>query len=208
MRALIASLVTASVMGWLVAPATADDVSRPMAAAALSLCEGVVRTPGDDKAQRLARLDEGVRMSEAAVAADSQDPRAYLALFCNLGKQLDAAGLSWRAFDRLRRAQAAINRAHQLAPDDPDVLVAKGELLRHVPRPLGGDPPMGLALFRRAVEVAPDHVAARLHLARAMADDRVPGARAKVYEALAVAKRRGALREESEAQDLLASLKD
>jgi len=208
MRALIASVVMASVIGWLVAPAGADDVSRPMAAAALSLCEGVEHTPGDDKARRLARLDDGVRMSEAAVAADPEDARAHLALFCNLGRQLDAAGVSWRGFERLRRAQAAINRAHQLAPDDPDVLVAKGEMLRHVPRPLGGDPTMGLALLRRAVEVAPDHVAARLHLARAMADDRVPGARAKVYEALAVAKRRGALREESEAQALLASLED
>jgi tetratricopeptide (TPR) repeat protein len=169
MRALIASVVTANVIGSLAAPAGADETARPVAERALALCERVDRTPGLDQAERLARYEEGVRMSELAVAADPDDARAHLALFCNLGRQLDAGGLSWRAFGRIRRARAAIDRAHALAPDDADVLVAKGEMLRRLPRMLGGDPAEGLALLRRAVEIAPGHAAARLHLAHATA---------------------------------------
>jgi len=206
MRALIANVVMACVIGALVSPAAADDRSRALAAAALASCEAVDATREGDRSARLARLEEGIVMSEAAVAADSQDPRAHLALFCNLGLHVDLSGLSWRMFDRLRRAQAEIDRAHELAPSDPDILVAKGELLRHMPSPLGGDKAAGLILIRRATEIAPDHVAARLHLAHALADDRAPDARVHVREALAVAERCGAERERSEARALLASL--
>src|SRR6185295_16014065 len=170
MRALIASVVMTIVIGWLVVPAHADETSRAMAVQALALCETVDRIPPADRQATLVRLEEGVRTSEAAIAVDPKDARAHLALFCNLGKQLDLAGLSWRVFGRLRRAQAAVDRAHELAPNDPDVLVAKGEMLRHVPAVLGGDKVLGFTLIRRAVELEPDHVPARLHLARAMAD--------------------------------------
>ena len=171
MRALIASVVTAGVIGWLAPPSRADDVSRPVAEQALALCQSVERTPGLDPAEALARYEEGIRVSELAIAADPNDARAHMALFCNLGRQLDASGLSWRAFGRLRRARAAIDRAHALAPDDPGVLVAKGEMLRRLPRVLGGDKDAGMELLRRAVEIAPDHVTARRLLARAMADE-------------------------------------
>ena len=206
MRALITTVVMTIVIGALAAPGRADDSSRALAVQALALCESVDRIPPADRQATLARLDEGVRTSEAAIAADATDARAHLALFCNLGKQLDLAGLSWRVFGRLRRAQIAVDRAHELAPNDPDVLVAKGEMLRHVPAALGGDKALGFTLIRRAVELEPDHVAARLHLARALADDRAPDARARINEALAVAERCGAIRERSEAQALLTSL--
>ena len=58
-----------------------------------------------------------------------------------------------------------------------------------MPSPFGGDKAAGLILIRRATEIAPDHVAARLHLAHALADDRAPDARVYVREALAVAER-------------------
>jgi tetratricopeptide (TPR) repeat protein len=206
MRAQVANVVMACVIVALVPPAGADDRSRPLTAAALSLCERVDDTPEGDRTDRLARLEEGVRMSEAAIAADSSDARAHLALFCSLGKQLTLAGLSWRSLGRLSRAREAIDHAQALAPADPDVLVAKGEMIRRLPLPLGGDKAAGLLLIRRAVEIAPDHVAARLHLARAMADDGAPDARAQIRRALEVAERCGAERERSEARALLASL--
>src|SRR6185295_9316230 len=137
-----------------------------------------------DRAERLVRLEEGVGMGEAAVEADPSDARAYLALGCNLGKQLTLSGLSWRSLGRLSRLRAAIDRAYLLSPADPDILIAKGEIARRLPSPLGGDKAAGLVFIRRAVEVAPDHVAARLHLAHAMAEDHVPDARANVREAL------------------------
>ncbi len=206
MRALITSVVMTVVIGWLAAPGRANETSRALAVEALAVCESVDRIPPADRQATGTRLEEGVRTSEAAIAADAMDARAHLALFCNLGKQLDLAGLSWRVFGRLRRAQAAVDRAHELAPNDPDVLVAKGEMLRHVPAVLGGDKVLGFTLIRRAVELEPDHVPARLHLARAMADDRAPDARARIYEALALAERYGAVREQSEARALLTSL--
>ncbi len=164
--------------------------------------------PAADKAKKIKRLEEGIVIAEAAVAADDEDARAHLALFCNVGRKLDLAGLSWRVFGEVRRMQAEIDRAQELAPDDPDILVAKGELLRRVPGPLGGNKELGRALLVRAVELRPDHLPARLFLARALADDRDPAARARVYEALAAAKKAGAVREQSEAQELLASLRD
>jgi tetratricopeptide (TPR) repeat protein len=206
MRAPIANVVMACVIGALVPPAGADDHSRPLAVKAFALCQRVDVSSESDRAARIALLEEGVDMSEAAVVADESDARAHLALCCNLGKQIEISGLSWRVFERMHRAHAAIDRAHELAPTDPDILVAKGEMLRRLPSPLGGDKAAGLELIRRAVEIAPDHVAARLFLARAMADEGAPDARKCVREALAVAERAGAERDRSEARALLASL--
>lgn len=204
----LASGVIAIAIGRLVSPAIANELSSAKAAEAMVVCMSVDGMPETDKAKKIQRLAEGVAVAEAAVAADEQDARAHLALFCNVGKKLDLAGLSWRVFGELRRMQAEIDRAQQLAPDDPDILVAKGEMLRRVPGPLGGNKEQGRALLARAVEVRPDHVSARLYLAHALADDGDPGARARIYEALAVAKKAGAVREQSEAQQLLASLRD
>src|SRR5690242_18324857 len=132
MRAPIANVVMACVIGGLVAPAGADDRSRPLAVAALAICQHVDVIPQEVRASGMAQLDEGVVMSETAVAADERDARAHLALFCNLGKQIELSGLSWRVFARVRRARAEIDRAQELAPTDPDVLAAKGELLRRL----------------------------------------------------------------------------
>jgi tetratricopeptide (TPR) repeat protein len=206
MRALVANVVMACVIGTLVPPASANDSSRPMAAAAFSLCERVDETPDGDRTERLARLEEGVRMGEAAVTADPSDARAYLAVGCNLGKQLNLSGLSWRSLGRLSRLREAIDRAYALAPADPDILIAKGEIARRLPSALGGDKAAGLVFFRRAVDVAPDNVAARVHLARAMADDRAPEARAQIKEALELAERCGVERDRSEARALLGPL--
>jgi cytochrome c-type biogenesis protein CcmH/NrfG len=206
MRGAIASVVMTIVIGRLAGPAAADETSRALAAQALALCKSIDRLSSGDPQATLARMEEGIRLSEAAVAADADDANAQLALFCNLGRQLDLAGLGWRTFGRLRRARAAMDRAYELAPDDPDVLIAKGEMLLRLPAVLGGDKAGGIVLLRRAVELHPGHVGARLHLARAMAADRAPEARACISEALALAERGGAEREESEARALLASL--
>ena len=206
MRPPIANVVMACVIGALVPPASADDRSRPLATAALAICQRVEVTTDGDRSACIARLEESVVMSQAAVAADEHDALAHFALFCGIGKQIELSGLSWRVFERVRRAHAEIDRAQELAPTDPDILVAKGEFLRRLPSPLGGDKAAGLVLIRRAVELAPNHVAARLFLAHAMADDGAPDARKCVREALAVAERSGAERDRSEARALLASL--
>jgi tetratricopeptide (TPR) repeat protein len=203
MRALIASVVMTIAIGSLALPAVAGETSGALATQAFLLCKSVDRLALDDPRPV---IEEGIRLSEAAVAADPHDARAQLALFCNLGRQLDLGGLSWRSFGRLRRAKAAIDRAHELAPGDTDVLIAKGEMLRRLPAALGGDKATAFALLRRAVELKPDDAAVCLHLARATAADGAPDARARISEAIVRAERNGAAHEESEARALLASL--
>jgi cytochrome c-type biogenesis protein CcmH/NrfG len=205
MRVVLASVITL-ILATATRPVLASDASRAKAKEAMQICSEVERVPGDDKQKKLDLLADGIVAGQAAVAADDTDARAHLALFCNLGKQLELAGLSWRSLGRLHAAQAEVDRALELAPADPDVLVAKGEMLRRMPGPLGGDKALGERLLRRALEIKPDHVEGRLYLAQAIAERGEPEARARAYEALALARKSGTPRDESEAEELIASL--
>jgi tetratricopeptide (TPR) repeat protein len=207
MRALVIVMALVATIGG-ARVALANETSRTKAKEAMAIFIEVDRMPESQRQARLDRLDKGVALAEEAVAADDTDPYAHFALFSTLGKQVDLSGLSWRVLGRLHRVQAEIDRALDLAPSDPDVLVAKGELLRRLPRPLGGDPALGMRLLHRALEIKPDHLMGRLYLAQAMADDGVPEARAEAYQALALAKKSGDPHDLSEAQHLLASLSD
>jgi len=185
-----------------------NEVSAAKAAEALRRCDEASRASWMDKPAAITPLDDVVVIAEAAVAADDSDARAHLALFCALSRQLEIAGLSWRSFSRLRRVHREIDRAGMLAPDDPDILVARGGFLCRIPRPLGGNQVLGEQLLLRALELEPEHVVGRLYLAKALAARRAPEARARTYEALALAKKKHASREQVEAEELLASLRD
>ena len=208
MRSVRASLAMTIVIGTVAMTAWGNEASRAKAIEGMTICESTDRMPASKKQEKLQTLDQGLDISEAAVAADPADARAHLALICNLGRQIEIAGLSWRIFSQVRRLQAEADIALELAPDDPDILTTKGQMLRQLPGPLGGNKEVGMKLLRRAVEVQPEHVTARLYLAQAMADDGAPDARKRLYEALALAKKRGNAREQAEAQQLIASLDD
>jgi hypothetical protein len=203
-----ATVAIAIVVGVFATTAGGNEVSRAKALEGMQVCESTDRMPADKKQEKLQTLDKGLKISEAAVAADPADARAHLAVICNLGRQVEIAGLSWRIFGQVRRLQAEADKALELAPDDADILTTKGQMLRQLPGPLGGSKEVGMKLLRRAVEVQPEHVTARLYLAQAMADDGAPDARKRLYEALALAKKRGTAREQAEAQQLIASLDD
>jgi tetratricopeptide (TPR) repeat protein len=166
---------------------TADPCAE-RAAEAWAICQG--NMPADPIAH-MAVLDRGVALAEAAIALDPERARAHFALFCNLAKQLELAGLSWRSLQRLARVKATLERALVLAPDEPDILAAKGEMLRRLPALLGGDVDEAERLLRRALEREPDHVAARLFLARLLVEDERSTAEAEVARAIALAERRG-----------------
>ena len=208
MRRSTVILIMAITIAAPVAAARANGLSSERAAAALDACKDTDRLPGASRQQKLDYIAKVVEMGEAAVATDEHDASAHLALFCALGKQVELAGISWRALGRLQRVKAEIDRSVELAPRDPDGLVAKGELLRRLPGPLGGDRAEGIALFRRALAIKPNHVAGRIYLARAMAADKMPEARREAYQALAVAKQSGTEDDRAEAQNLIASLGD
>jgi hypothetical protein len=130
---------------------------------ALSLC--VEEVAGEKPADRWAR---GVKAAEEAVAADDRDATAHFALFCNLGKQSEAAGISVTALMTVRRLRHAIDRAVELAPDWPDALAGKGSFLLQLPRPMGGDRDEGERLLRRAIALDPRFAEAHLELARGL----------------------------------------
>jgi hypothetical protein len=154
---------------------------------ALTLC--VEDVSGEKQADRWAR---GVKAAEEAVAADERDPTAQFALFCNLGKQSEAAGISVTALLTLRRLRHAVDRAVELAPNWPDALAGKGSLLLQLPRPMGGDPAEGERLLRRAIALDPRFAEAHLELARGLLGyGRKDQARLEGEKALAVARETG-----------------
>ena len=152
-------------------------------------------------------LERGMALASAAVEADPRDARAHLALFCNQGKQLELAGLRWRSLARLSRAKATLEQALALAPDDPDILAAKGAMLEQLPAVLGGDAAEAERLFRRALEVDPNHVPSRLFLAKLLVHGERSTAAAEVARAIELADREGTPEDRAAAHALAEDLR-
>src|SRR5205814_1266553 len=85
---------------------------------------------------------------------------------------LKLRGVGVQSLFGVRRLRREIDRTLELAPDYPDALVGKGELLCELPRLLGGDAAEGERLLRAALRVDPEFVEAHLGLARALAAHR------------------------------------
>ena len=147
------------------APAAARPPGSSVAAQSLDLCEAADGLSGDAHVQALAR---GMELAEQALAADARDGLAHFAIVCNLGKQMQAAGIGLSQLMNLRRLKRAANTSLELAPDDPDALAAKGALLLRLPGWLGGDVAEAEQLLRRAVAAEPDNDTARCYLAQAL----------------------------------------
>jgi len=185
--------------------ARASDVpGSARAAEALDRCDQAAHAHG---AARAALLRKGLGLAEEAVAADDADALAHFAVFCNLGKQMQDAGVSVFNVGRLRRLRREIDRTLELVPDSTDGLFGKGTLLRATPRLLGGDPAEGERLLRRALAIDPGFPAARLELARALADRHaVEEARAEAKRALEAARARADADVAKDAEAFLAEL--
>jgi hypothetical protein len=177
------------------------DEASPVATA-LAFCRDADFLPAHDKDAQRVFLESGLAVAEEAVAAHPDDPRAHVALSCILGKQLEVSGVSWRSLQRLNRLKGAIDTALRLAPGDPDALVAKGEMLRQLPGVLGGDPYQAEQLLRFVVAKNPDHLQARLCLARLLAERHDSEARRAASVALSLAQGCGTPRERADARAL------
>ena len=134
----------------------------PSAKQAMSSCKLAQQQTGPARVELLTR---GLEMAEAAVDADANDALAQFALFCNLGRRIQATGVHLAAALEVFRARRALDTALALAPNDPDVVAAKGALLVELPRALGGDESEGEACLRRALTLDPHHDVARGYLA-------------------------------------------
>jgi tetratricopeptide (TPR) repeat protein len=168
--------------------APAEDACVQHTREAWAICQSTTTT---DPVRRMEELERGMALANAAIEANPRHARAHFALFCNQAKQLELAGLSWRSLERLKRAKESIDQALALAPDDPDILAAKGEMLRQLPRILGGDTDEAERLFRRALARDPNHLASRLFLARLLVHDERNTAAAEVARAIELAEQRG-----------------
>jgi cytochrome c-type biogenesis protein CcmH/NrfG len=156
----------AVLVGALVGVAAAVPSGQPAALEALALCRAAERLEG---AARRESLERGLVLARAAVAADERDAAAHFATFCALGRLVQLRGLDpWHPFEALR-ALDELEAAVRLAPEDPDVLAAKGATLLRLPRLLGGDPGEGRTWLRRALARDPHHCAAGAYLAAAEA---------------------------------------
>lgn len=156
MRLLLTALLWA-----LAAPSHAVPDGSPQAREAYTLCRAAERVAPAD---RLPMLDRGLRLAEAALAADAADAQAHFALFCTLGRRLLVTGFSLLRPLAALRALRELDTAVRLAPDDPDVLAAKGAVLLELPGILGGDAREGERWLRRALARDPGHCAARAYL--------------------------------------------
>jgi len=145
--------------------AAAVPPGSPAASESLALCNRANALRG---AEREATLARGMELAEGALAADARDARAHFAAVCNLGKQMEAQGIGLGQLLNLRRLRRELDTALELAPGDADALVAKGALLLHLPRLLGGDVAEAEALLRRALRAEPDNDEARCYLAHAL----------------------------------------
>lgn len=127
----------------------------PTVRQALELCDAADSAPPSDRAAILTR---GLERAEEAVEANPLDATAHFAVFCNLGKRTDLRRQTHGFLGLLRdvgRARRELEEALVLAPDDPAVLAAKGQMLTELPRFLGGDPAEGERLLRRAAALDP-----------------------------------------------------
>ncbi len=129
---------------------------------AFALCQVAETETGD---ARVGTLTHGLELAEAAVDVDPHDALAQFALFCNEARRVQAAGVGIASSLELLRAMRALDAAVALAPDDADVLAAEGALLVELSRFLGGDEARGERCLRRALELDPNHGAARGYLA-------------------------------------------
>ena len=160
-RALTLGLLLAMCTG-----ARALPPGAPVAREAFDLCQ-LAEARSDDK--RVEILTRGQVLAETAIRANDHDGLAQLALFCNLARRIQTSGPSLSRPLEMLRALQALDRAVTLAPNDPDVLTAKGALLVQLPRLLGGDRERGEQWLRRALALDPHHDVARSYLADPLA---------------------------------------
>lgn len=200
-----ARIVVAALTVLTAAARAADPPASPRAQEALALCMRAGRTT--IVADQRALLARGLEVAEAVLAANERDAWAHFAIFCNLGKQTELRGLGVGSLLALRRLRREIDRTIELAPDFPDALLGKGELLLSIPRVLGGDAGEGEAFVRRALAVDPRYLGARIALARALlARNARAEARVEAERARALAQEKGDDDERAEVRELLTRL--
>lgn len=106
-----------------------------------------------DKQKARALAEAGIRFAEQAVAAkpDSAEYHRVLGTLC--GQVIPANVLAGLRYGK--RAREALDRAVQLEPGNPKVLLSRGVGYYYLPEALGGGPALALAQFEQAAQRDP-----------------------------------------------------
>lgn len=186
----------------LLPPAAGAAASK--AEQSIEMCDRVSDVP---EGERLKLAQDGLALAEQAVAENDGSAEAHYAVFCNLGRQLEHAGINTSTLGSLKRVRREVDRALELKPDYVDALMGKGSLLIKTPRFFGGDVAGGEKLIRRAIELEPNHMQAHLQLAKSLAARGVRDeAKAEAQKALEIAETRKKAETAADARAVLAKL--
>jgi tetratricopeptide (TPR) repeat protein len=180
---------------------TGGDVSKNLASQSL-----LQLRRGEDAVGTEARLQayrEGLDLAKRAVEADDRNADAHFAVFANNGRILLLEGTVPNPLN-LMKVSRELDRALELDPNHADALASKGGLYRQLPRLLGGDQALAETCLKRAIELDPVAVGARVELAQLYRDQGEPQRGVPLLEQAAqIAEREGKHRQMVEAQDLL-----
>ena len=157
----VASLCLMCTTGWAEAPAA---ISHAASARARELMHQGDDAPGIS--ERQARYDEAEKIAEGVLAEARNDPDANAVLALVDARKVRDANLLHQAF-LLPDLRRRLDRALDLAPDDVELLDAKGNLLLRLPAFTGGDPREARSLLARAVALDPQDTTAYLGLSEA-----------------------------------------
>jgi tetratricopeptide (TPR) repeat protein len=184
-------------------------VENLVALARVSYIWGDIRATTED--QRLAAFDRGRQVAKRVIELEPKHVEARFWYALNTGRWGQIRGLM-RSLFLLSTVQEEIQAILQLDPQFTPVYLLAGHVFCEVPRLLGGDLQKAEEMFRKGLEQDPHFTAMRVGLGKTLIKlGRIPEAQ---RELLTVLQEKApsnpadwALRDTSEAQELLASLK-
>jgi tetratricopeptide (TPR) repeat protein len=148
-RFVIAVLLYASTV-FAEAPSTRQEEARSLAEQAFAANkQGNQLESGWDAA-----YDRGIALANQAIALDPGLADACYALFLNLGRKSERAGVGSQ-MKNISQLKSLIDRTLELDPRHAHAWEAKGEMLVRLPRLLGGSTTEGEKALRRSAELAP-----------------------------------------------------
>jgi len=133
--------------------AAAKDAASQHAAAEAYAFAAEVALELRDKQKARALAEAGIRFAEQAVAAKPNSARYQRVLGVLCGQVIPANVLAGLRYGK--RAREALDRAVQLEPGNPQVLISRGVGFYYLPESLGGGPALALEQFEKAAQRDP-----------------------------------------------------
>ena len=105
----------------------------------------------DDRKQASLRLNSAVEHLRETIRLDPRSAEAHALLSSAYGRQISLNPVKWILLGR--KVGKALDKAREIAPDNPRVVLCAALSDYHTPRVLGGSRERGMQGFRRATEL-------------------------------------------------------